>query len=233
MSHGLYSVERIAHIEHVYKKWFRVYHGGFTPSIHWIWSGIIPDTKHFNGVSPDHEDVLATRVYKDRTVVLVARPLFLKRDDDGRLHCEDGPAVQWQSGRKEYYLHGAHVERWVVENPHWVPIHRITQEWNAEIRRILIDAYIEKHGHERFIQRMGAIKLNEDEVGILWGVSALHVSGLDFLHTIAEVVNKSPEPDGSYRTYHIMCPPTMRTCKEAIAWTFNMSEKEYELAAES
>src|SRR5258708_19796990 len=35
-----------------------------------------------------------------------------------------------------------------------------------------------------------------------------------------EVINRTPEPDSSFKHYWLRVPPTMRTAREAVAWTF-------------
>lgn len=43
-----------------------------------------------------------------------------------------------------------------------------------------------------------------------------------------KVVNSTPEPDGSGgKNYFIRVPKTMRTSREAVAWTFDKPESEY------
>jgi hypothetical protein len=42
-----------------------------------------------------------------------------------------------------------------------------------------------------------------------------------------EVVNRTPEPDGSWKHYHLRVPPNMRTAHEAVAWTFEKTPAEY------
>jgi len=229
--HGHYTDENRRLIERSVSRWYVEQYGFKHPPIHWRLSGTPEMFRWLAKCEWKHDDVRAF-LYRHRVIVLVARPQMMKFDDDrGRLHCADGPALRWPSGREEFYIHGAHVPRWIVEHPEWTPIKRIKDERNAEVRRMLIDGYIRCHGHGKFIEKVGAVLLNEDSVGKLWGVKGMFWS--DYQHTIAEVLNKTPEPDGSFKTYHIICPPGMSRCKEAIAWTFNMSENEYELAAES
>ena len=50
---------------------------------------------------------------------------------------------------------------------------------------------------------------------------------------MVEVVNSTPEPDGSRRTYFLRVPPSMRRAREAVAWTFGMAGHEYRPAQES
>jgi hypothetical protein len=44
---------------------------------------------------------------------------------------------------------------------------------------------------------------------------------------MVEVVNRTREPDGRFRHYWLRVPPTMRTAREAVAWTFNMPAERY------
>lgn len=45
---------------------------------------------------------------------------------------------------------------------------------------------------------------------------------------MVEVVNSTPEPDGTSRTYWLRVPPATRTAREGVAWTFGVSEADYE-----
>ncbi len=44
---------------------------------------------------------------------------------------------------------------------------------------------------------------------------------------MVEVVNASPEPDGTFRTYFLRVPPRTATAKAGVAWTFGLTEEEY------
>ncbi len=50
---------------------------------------------------------------------------------------------------------------------------------------------------------------------------------------MVELLNSTPEPDGSVKVYHLRVPPTMKRAREAVAWTFGVSEKEYRNMVES
>jgi len=43
-----------------------------------------------------------------------------------------------------------------------------------------------------------------------------------------KVINSSPEPDGSFKTYILRVPPDIKTPREAIAWSFGMRAHEYQ-----
>jgi hypothetical protein len=50
---------------------------------------------------------------------------------------------------------------------------------------------------------------------------------------MVQVVNATPEPDGSARSYWLRVPPDMRTAREAVAWTFALGEGEYAPAVQT
>ena len=86
---------------------------------------------------------------------------------------------------------------------------------NAEIRRMLLEGF----GYEKFLAEVKGEVVHKDGdyrlIRIEW--------------------NKDEEPiklvrvkDASTnRMYVLRVPPTVKTCKEAIAWTFGLSEDEY------
>lgn len=50
---------------------------------------------------------------------------------------------------------------------------------------------------------------------------------------VVEVVNSTPEPDGSQKHYLLRVPPTMTDCQSAVAWTFGIEAHEYAVAVET
>jgi hypothetical protein len=76
---------------------------------------------------------------------------------------------------------------------------------------------------------VGANKVAEDHSGILWRVEQLDDEPL----VMVEVINSTPEPDGSFKHYTLRVPPTMRTAKEAVAWSFDMNETDYSPISET
>ena len=44
---------------------------------------------------------------------------------------------------------------------------------------------------------------------------------------MVRVRNSTPEPDGTYKIYRLRVPPWIQTARQAVAWTFGLSEEEY------
>ena len=52
-------------------------------------------------------------------------------------------------------------------------------------------------------------------------------------YLVVEVIDATPGPDGDPRHYYLRVPPTVRTAREAVAWTFGMEGDEYAPAVET
>ena len=162
-------------------------------------------------------------------IVASERPLVLQVDDQGRPHAEDGPAIAYP-GLVVHAWHGVVVPDWVISDAASITIEAIDAEANAEVRRVLV----ERFGTERLIREGRATLVSEDETGRLWR-RELRPSGRqrDEPVVVVEVLNATPEPDGSRRAYFLRVPPTMSTAREAVAWTFGMSGAEYRPTTET
>lgn len=143
-----------------------------------------------------------------------------------RLHSDDGPAAVWPDGWGIWSVHGVRVTRQIVEAPQTLTVEQIRSEPNAEVRRIMVDRF----GAERYLRESDAELLDDDPAwGKLWRV----VQPGDEDLVMVEVVNSTPEPDGSIKTYWLRVPPTFRAAQAAVAWTFDVPANEYELEAQT
>jgi hypothetical protein len=165
-------------------------------------------------------------------IVASDRPLALNVDTEGRLHADSGPAIAYRDGLEAFAWHGIPVPEDVARNPTSLTLARINATVNVETRRVMI----ERFGIDRLIREGGADLVHQDETGRLWRrpMDPLERWGTrgEPIQTV-EVVNSTPEPDGSRRTYFLRVPPTMRTAREAVAWTFSLDGGAYRPAAES
>ena len=50
---------------------------------------------------------------------------------------------------------------------------------------------------------------------------------------MVEVLNSTPEPDGSRKTYFLRVPPRTQTAREGVAWTFALGADQYAPRRES
>jgi hypothetical protein len=155
----------------------------------------------------------------ERVAVVSVRPAVLTRDDQGRLHGEDGPAIAYPDGLALHRWRGMPVPADLIGQLDRLTVERIQAEQNAELRRVLTERY----GFDRYLRDAGATRVHADETGVLW---RLPTHGDEPL-VMVEVTNSTPEPDGSSRRYWLRVPPGTRSAHEAVAWTFGLTPEEY------
>jgi len=159
----------------------------------------------------------------DRLAIMLERPSRISLDSRGRLHAQRAPALSYPNGLTVWADHGVVVPERVIREPELLTVADIDGESNAEIRRVMI----ERFGAERLIREGGAQLVGEDETGRLWHRTRSYRRWEPEPLVMVEVVNSTPEPDGSVRTYYLRVPPDLRTARDAVAWTFGLSGHEY------
>ena len=159
-------------------------------------------------------------------LVALVRPR-MRFDDERRLHHWDGlPAAEWPNGKGLYFWHGVHMTESSGRNPAAVTPARIAGWVNAERRRVAM----ERIGVEPFMAALRGSVVQQDDYGRLWRTER----GIDGEPLVAvEVVNSTPDPDGSYRRYFLRVPPETRTAKRGIAWSFGLTKVQYAPVVES
>ena len=164
-------------------------------------------------------------------VVLTERPCHLHRDREGRLHGDSGPALLYPDGFGIWAWHGVRVPREVIERR--LEPGRIARESNVEVHRVMIERY----GLERYLRAVDATKLDEVHEPPFPGLLDARLWRAEIVGDeplcMVELVNSTPEPDGSARSYMLRVPPDVQTAHQAVAWTWGMAEHEYHPAVES
>ncbi|MGW6023875.1 DUF6745 domain-containing protein [Streptomyces sp. NPDC055099] len=156
----------------------------------------------------------------EREAIVCERPSELHRDEAGRLDRADGPAVAFPDGFALHAWRGMPVPAEFLRELSALTPERIRGEGNAELRRVMLEHY----GYDRYLDESGAVPVHRDETGVLWRIELLGDEDV----VMVEVVNSTPEPDGTSRTYWLRVPPTTRTAKEGVAWTFGLHPDAYE-----
>ncbi|MEU6669152.1 DUF6745 domain-containing protein [Streptomyces sp. NPDC046727] len=155
----------------------------------------------------------------EKVAVVCERPSALHRDEAGRLDRGDGPALAFPDGFALHAWRGMPVQASFVEELRTLTPERIRSEENAELRRVMLEFY----GYDRYLADSGARPVHTDETGTLWRID---LDG-DEPVVMVEVLNSTPEPDGSHRTYWLRVPPTTRTARQGVAWTFGLDPSVY------
>lgn len=155
----------------------------------------------------------------ERVAILCERPAELHLDESGRPHGASGPAIAFPDGFALHAWRGMPVPEGFAATLATITPQRIRAEENAELRRVMLEHY----GIERYLADTGARPVQRDAAGVLWRID---MPG-DEPVVMVEVVNSTPEPDGTRRTYWLRVPPYVTTAREGVAWTFGLSADDY------
>ena len=125
----------------------------------------------------------------------------------------NAPAVVWPDGSGSWYWEGIAVPEQIAAARDQLTADLVARIDNQELRRVTL----ERMGWERFLATASAELRAQDDYGKLWATN-VRLDG-ERVHLV-EVVNATAEPDGSHRRYFLRVPPTARTAREAVGWTF-------------
>jgi hypothetical protein len=159
-----------------------------------------------------------TCLFFQQACFICERPTSIHLDDSKRLHNANGAALEFADGFRHYAWHGTIVAKEAIETTE-LTIDKIHSENNVESRRVMV----ERFGVARYITESGATILDQDEYGVLYCQS---IRG-DEPILVLKVIDATAEPNGTFKEYFLRVPPQIMTAREAVAWTFQMSEEEY------
>jgi hypothetical protein len=202
-----------------------------TWELYWLWHykfGLELDPKLYE--TADVEEIEAwTEVAQEshlllcyeKAVIAIERPIALHVDEEGRLHCENGPAIQYaeETDLGMYEWHEVRVPKQVIMSPEKLTISQIENEANQEIRRVML----ERFGFEKFLTKSKTKCVHKDKWGSLY---RKEIKGDEDL-VMVSVKNSTPEPDGSIKQYFLRVPPSIATAHDAVAWTFSKNAATY------
>lgn len=162
-------------------------------------------------------------------------PTVIKREAmRNRLHCEDGPAVQFSDGYSQYYWMGINVpSEWIMDRSS-ITKETIRNESNAEKRRCLMEIL----GASDYYELLGGVKLI-DEVEDAYGKPMKLFRSKTKDSIINDYVYYLSVVDTSTDRVYNLFPnvrdyPKAKECAySAKASTFQMTKEEFEVIEES
>jgi hypothetical protein len=114
--------------------------------------------------------------------------------------------------------------------PWELPQHALYALPNSELNAPEVMAwFFEWYGVEAFFKAEGAVIVQMDDFGTLWEIGAWDEDdNADYtgIMRAVEVVDATPQPDGSFKHYFLTVPPEIRTAQQAVAWTFGFDRVE-------
>lgn len=91
---------------------------------------------------------------------LVRKPIWLARDERGRLHAEDSMALRYRDGWGVYAWHGRCVSEQFIRRPESLTLADWLRERNEDDRR----AIQERIGHRRFSEMVGGLRIHDERL---------------------------------------------------------------------
>jgi len=167
-------------------------------------------------------------------------PITRFTNEEGNLHKDDGPAyitptrITWyRNGRKHgldadkwgsisYYYEGVRIPPHFYTKPDSLTITEVLAHPNTEVRYVGIKIV----GMDRVLDSNNTTIIHKDKQKnqILFQIKGIFEEPVSYV----KVVNSTQEPDGTYKDYYLCVPPTVKTCQQAVAWTFRLEENEYQ-----
>lgn len=169
-------------------------------------------------------------------------PIEIKRNEVGQMHCSDSPAyisptriIWYNNGRKHgidvdifgsiaYFYEDILVPNEYMVHPESLTFKDVISHPNTEIRYVGMKII----GFNKIKEECETV--DEDERGYeLFKIKGVFEESI----MVLKCLNSTPEIDGNRKIYYLLVPPTMKTCQEAVAWTFMMEPSEYHPEIES
>ena len=167
--------------------------------------------------------VLGWMVVFDEFIVVSHKPTSIIRDDQDRLHCEDGPSVLYADGYSHYALNGITVPGKVITDIHSYTPAQIMQEGNVEVRRLMMD----KYGIQKLIKDGNAkvVHKDKDKAGSMMYLYRMDIPDDEplavlFVHDPAHKEEDFPETA-------VRVAPDLNDVHEAKAQSFGMTAFEF------
>ena len=172
-------------------------------------------------------------------------PIQRFTNEEGNLHKDDGPAyitptrITWyRNGRKHgldadkwgsisYYYEGVRIPPHFYTKPESLSITEVLAHNNTEVRYVGIKIV----GMDKVLESKNTTIIHKDKQKnqILFQIKGIFEEPVSYV----KVVNSTQEPDGTYKDYYLCVPPDMKTCQQAVAWTFRLEEQEYQPGQET
>ncbi len=161
--------------------------------------------------------------FQSKRCQLFERPEKITYDEQYRFHNRSGSCIKFRDGKELFAFRNLPLPAEYVLEPGYLNAARILAQENQELRRVLLSEY----GMERFVKESNAKVLSWDKYGTLY-----EITPLDRVRDENIVVVKVKDPSTG-REYFLRVHPDVKTAREAVAWTFALTEEEFNPREES
>lgn len=151
----------------------------------------------------------------DELAIITEKPIKVKFDEQNRLHCENGPAIEYADGLKVYSWHGQTIPSEWIENG--VTATTALTWPQVEQRR----AACEILGWVHILKELNGKVIDEDsdpEIGSLIEVDIPDIGIARFIKVQC----------GTKREFALPVPPELKTALGAQAWMVGLNESDFD-----
>ena len=121
-----------------------------------------------------------------------------------------------------YYYENIRVPPHYINNPESLTLQEVLAHVNTEVRFVGMKIV----GMDKVMndKKTKIIHRDEEKGQVLFQIKGIFQDPVCYV----KVVNSTQEPDGTFKDYYLCVPPDVKTCKQAVAWTFRLEEQEYQ-----
>lgn len=149
--------------------------------------------------------------------IVTDRPRVLHRDDENRLHCENGPAIEYRDGFGIYAWHGTRIPKEWIEDKSSITA-KIALTWgNIEQRRVACEIV----GWAKILRELDAKVIDADGDPLIGTLIEVRLPDLDTPARFCRV------QCGTGREFAIGVPPDIKTALAAQAWMAGLQPHEF------
>ncbi|MNK72099.1 hypothetical protein D3C87_915670 [compost metagenome] len=153
----------------------------------------------------------------DGAAIITDRPNAIHRDEENRLHCETGSALEYRDGFSIYAWHGTRIPaEWINNKASITPKVALTWE-NIEQRRVAIEIV----GWSKILRELDAKVIDADGDPLIGTLVEVNLPDLDRPARFCRV------QCGTGREFAIGVPPGITTALAAQAWMQGVNPNEF------
>jgi hypothetical protein len=162
----------------------------------------------------------------EKLVIVCEKPLYIHKNEDGRMHNLNGPAIEWEDGYKLYYVNGRNLPEWIWEQKDTITKEQFINEKNSEIRAGIYAVV----GQKRMMEILGAECVDtshaNNEILRLWKTKETFPEADD--NVLAWVQCQCPS---TLTEYFLGCEPEHTSALEAMAARWGLKSNNYNVVS--
>lgn len=151
----------------------------------------------------------------DGVVYFSRKPTAINIEENGLIHNENGPAIEYKDGFKIWAIDGCRVSEKIVMRPEQLSLKEIHEELNSDIQAVMVDRF----GWEKYIK--------ESDVSLIDSRENLVEGTLEALYETKYHGNRLVVTCPTGRVFTMGVPKNIKDCKSAQFWLSNDEKRQF------